>query len=136
VSASSPAVVKGEATTDTARLIAELPGSEPAAVFTASLLSYLTTEARTAFAGELELVAARRPVAWIFAEGPGLLATTDLTASALAGPLARRNSLYAIGASMRRPGHRHDQLLALADPYLRWLAPARGAADDFQWVSG
>jgi len=73
-------VVKGDATTDTARLLAELPGHEPVVVFTASLLSYLTTEARTAFVGELEL-------------------------------------------------------LALADPYLRWLAPAGAAADDFQWVS-
>jgi hypothetical protein len=128
-------VVKGEATTDTARLLAELPGDEPVAVFTASLLSYLTTQARTAFAGQLELLAARRPVAWIFAEGPGLLATTDLTIGALAGPLARRNSRYAVGVSLRSPaGHRHDQLLALADPYLRWLAPARGPADDFQWV--
>lgn len=101
------------------------------------MLSYLTTEARTAFVGQLELVAAHRPVAWLFAEAPGLLATTDLTISALAGPLARRNSRYAVGASLRhRPGHHHDQLLALADPYLRWLAPAGGAADDFQWVNG
>jgi hypothetical protein len=32
------------------------------------------------------------------------------------------------------PGSREDSLLAMADPYLRWLAPARHAAGDFQWL--
>jgi hypothetical protein len=32
------------------------------------------------------------------------------------------------------PAHRDDSLLAMADSYLRWLAPARHAADDFQWL--
>jgi hypothetical protein len=31
-------------------------------------------------------------------------------------------------------GFREDTLLALADPYLRSLAPARHPADDFEWV--
>jgi len=112
-SANGATVVKVDATADTARLLAELPGCEPVVVFTASLLSYFTSEARTAFAGQLELLAARRPVAWVFADGPGLLATTDLNVSALAGPLAQRNSMYAIGVSLRhRPDRHHDQLLA------------------------
>jgi hypothetical protein len=39
------------------------------------------------------------------------------------------------GASLRGPGNgRDDRLLALADPYLGWLAPARGSTDDFAWV--
>jgi hypothetical protein len=53
----------------------------------------------------------------------------------IAGPLAQRNSLYLVGASLRGPGNgRDDRLLALADPYLRWLAPARSSTDDFAWV--
>jgi hypothetical protein len=32
------------------------------------------------------------------------------------------------------PAHRDDSLLAMADSYLRWLAPARNAADAFQWL--
>jgi hypothetical protein len=129
-------VVKGDATTDTARLLAELPGNEPVVVFTASLLSYLSARARTGFVAQLQEAARRRPVAWVFAEAPGLLATTALDVPALRGPLARRNSLYAVGASLHgadpdRPGTR---LLGLADPYLRWLAPARDASDDFGWV--
>jgi hypothetical protein len=127
-------VVPGDATTDTARILTELPGREPVVVFTASLLSYLTPRARTAFVAQLREAARRRPVAWVFAEAPGLLATTALDVAALRGPLAQRNSLYLVGACLRGAGHDHDQLLGLADPYLRWLSPARNPTDDFQWV--
>jgi hypothetical protein len=79
-------VVPGDATTDTARTLGELPGREPVVVFTASLLSYLTAPARTAFVAQLREAARRRPVAWVFAEAPGLLATTALDIPALRGP--------------------------------------------------
>lgn len=59
----------------------------------------------------------------------------NLTAPALAGPLAQRNTVYLVGASLRGPDNeRDDRLLALADPYLRWIAPARGSTDDLSWV--
>jgi hypothetical protein len=133
--APAPPVVRGDAVTDTARLLSDLPGTEPVVVFTASLLSYLTPGGRAAFAGQLRQAAGRRPVAWVFAEAPGLAATMNLTAPALAGPLAQRNSLYLVGASLRGPGNSSDDtLLALADPYLRWIAPARTSTDDFAWV--
>jgi hypothetical protein len=70
-------LVRGDATSDTARLLGDLPGTEPIAVFTASLLSYLTIDARTAFAAQLEQAAKRRRVAWIFAEAPGLVADAE-----------------------------------------------------------
>jgi hypothetical protein len=132
VSTGTAHVVRGDATTDTARLLADLPGDEPVVVFTASLLSYLDADARTAFVGQLREAARRRPVAWAFAEGPGLLATTGLRLPALDGPLARRNSLYAIGVGLPNGD---DSILAMADPYLRWLAPARAATDDFEWLA-
>ncbi|GAA4628677.1 hypothetical protein GCM10023196_046040 [Actinoallomurus vinaceus] len=103
-------------------------------VSTASLLSYLNAGARTAFLGRLDELAQRRPVAWVFAEAPGLVATTGLSVSALQGPLAGRNGLYLVGASLRDAGRHDDSLVAMADPYLRWLAPARTPADDFQWL--
>jgi hypothetical protein len=134
VSTGVPAVVRGDATTDTARLLAALPGREPVVVFTATLLSYLDTGARTAFASQLREAALQRPVAWAFAEAPGLMATTGLRSPAMKGPLARRNALFLVGVSLLGPGYRDDSLLAMADPYLRWLAPARHAADDFQWL--
>ncbi len=129
-------VIEGEACTDTARILADLPGREPVVVFTASLLSYLGAHARTAFVTQLQEAAARRRLAWVFAEAPGLVATTGIHAAALNGPLSQRNTTYVIGASLRGEAGQDDSLLALADPYLRWIAPARNQADDFQWVDG
>jgi hypothetical protein len=40
-----------------------------------------------------------------------------------------------VGASLWLADRHDDDLLAVADPYLRWSAPARHAADDFQWLS-
>jgi hypothetical protein len=136
LAAATPAVsvLKGDATTATARIIAGLPGQEPVVVFTASLLSYLGNDARNAFVAQLQEAAGRRPVAWVFAEAPGLLASTDLNVIARDSPIAQRNSLYLIGASLRGADRQDDRLLALADPYLRWIAPARESTDDFQWV--
>lgn len=105
-------VAAGDATADTARLIDRLPGSEPAVVFTASLLTYLDPAARNEFVDQLDQAAYRRPVAWVFAEGPGLLATTDVAAASLDGPLAQRNSLYLVGVSRRSSDRDHDALLA------------------------
>ena len=129
-----PPVVHGDATTDTARLLAALPGRGTVVVFTATLLSYLDTSARTAFVGQLQEAAQLRPIAWAFAEAPGLMAAAGLRTPALDGPLARRNALSLAGVSLLSPGHRDDSLLAIADPYLRWLAPARHGTDDFQWL--
>ena len=128
-------IVRGDATTDTARLLGELPGREPVVVFSASLLSYLTADDRRAFAAQLQEAAGRRAVAWVFAEGPALVATVDPGLAELAGPLPQRNSLYLVGASLRGPAGREDATLGLADPYLRWLAPAREGTDDFRWLA-
>ncbi len=136
VSADAATVACGDATTDTAWLIDELPGHEPVVVFSASLLSYLSASGREAFADQLRQAARHRPVAWIFAEAPGLVEATDPYLARLAAPVATRNSQYLVGASLHGPGERDVALLALADPYLRCIAPARHAADDFQWLPG
>jgi hypothetical protein len=127
-------VVRGDAVADTTRLLAELPGFEPVVVFTATLLSYLPSEARTAFAAQLAEAAGRRAVAWVFAEAPGLVATVDAGLATLAGPVAGRNALSLVGASLHGAGQRDDIRLALADPYLRWIAPARSETDGFGWL--
>jgi hypothetical protein len=114
----------------TVRLPATLPGEQPVVVFTASLLSYLGADARAAFAGQLDEAARQRPVAWVFAEAPGLLAAAGVSAPAL----AQRNGRYLAGVSLRGHGQAETRLLALADPYVRWLALAREPGDDFQWL--
>jgi len=134
LSAGIPPVVPGDAAVDTVRLLADLPGSEPIVVFTASLLSYLSARSRAAFLGQLDEIAQNRPVAWAFTETPGLVAATSVSVPALHGPLAKRNTVYLVGVSMRARGRQDDTLIALADPYLRWVAPARQPADDFQWL--
>jgi hypothetical protein len=35
--------------------------------------------------------------------------------------------------SLRGGSDRDDEVLALAHPYLEWIAPAREPADDFSW---
>lgn len=134
VSTGVPPVVRGDAAADTARLLADLPGSEPIVVFTASLLSYLNARSRAAFLSQLDEIAQRRPVAWVFAETPGLVAATGVAIPALQGPLAKRYTVYLVGASLRDHGRQDDGIVALADPYLRWVAAARQPADDFQWL--
>lgn len=67
--------------------------------------------------------------------GPGLVAPLGLDIPALRGPLRQRNALSAVGASLRGAGPDDDSLLAMAHPYLRWLAPAREQADDFDWLA-
>ena len=52
VSAGIPPVVHGDATSDTARLLAALPGRNPVVVFTATLLSYLDASGRSAFTAQ------------------------------------------------------------------------------------
>jgi hypothetical protein len=126
-------VVEADAGRDTAALIAQMPGDAPVVVFTASLLSYLDTGARARFLARLDTAARDREVAWLFTEAPGLITRTDVTAPALSGPLRNNGEIYAVGVSLRGGSDRDDEVLALAHPYLEWIAPAREPADDFSW---
>lgn len=126
-------VVTGDAAGDLTGVLAGVGAGEPLVVFTASLLSYLTPAERRSFLRQLDLAAGQRPVAWVFAEAAGLVARAGVQDSALDGPLGQRSTRYLIGTSIRGP-QRRDDLLALADPYIRWLAPRRHPVDDFWWA--
>ncbi|MGK4584070.1 DUF2332 domain-containing protein [Kitasatospora sp. HPMI-4] len=128
-------VVRANACHDTARLIAEVPGDIPVVVFTASLLSYLDAEGRARFTDQLTTAARDRRVAWLFTEAPGLVARTDVAAPSLSGPLHEVGEIYAVGTSLRSGSTRVDEVLALADPYVEWIAPARTHDDDFSWAA-
>ncbi|WP_161606345.1 DUF2332 domain-containing protein [Microlunatus speluncae] len=129
------ALVRGDALTDTAALITELPGDEPVLVFTATLLSYLSAVQSHAFVEQLELAARHRRVAWVFAESAALVAGSGVSTPGLAGPLAKAAAVCAVGVSFRGDGDQEEDVLALADPYLRWVAPARTDDDDFAWAA-
>jgi hypothetical protein len=128
-------LVRADAVRDTARLITEVPEGMPVVVFTASLLSYLDAQARGQFLAQLATAARERPVAWLFTESPALVARTDVTAPALTGPLRDTGEVYAVGVSLRDGDEQHDEVLALADPYVEWIAPARHPGDDFGWAA-
>jgi hypothetical protein len=127
-------VMEADAGRDTATLITQVPGDAPVVVFTASLLSYLDAGARARFLAQLATAARGREVAWLFTEAPGLITRTDVTAPALDGPLRNNGEIYAVGVSLRGGSDRDDEVLALAHPYLEWIAPAREPADDFSWA--
>ncbi|MFI9274604.1 DUF2332 domain-containing protein [Kitasatospora sp. NPDC052896] len=127
-------LVRADAVQDTARLIAEVPEELPVVVFTASLLSYLDAQARARFIAQLSTAARSRRVAWLFTEAPGLVARTDVTVPGLAGSLRDVGDVYSVGISLRDGAGHQDELLALADPYVEWIAPARTEADDFSWA--
>jgi Uncharacterized protein conserved in bacteria (DUF2332) len=82
---------------------------------------------------QLATAARDREVAWLFTEAPGLITRTDVTAPALRGPLRNNGEVYAVGVSLRSGSDHDDEVLALAHPYLEWIAPAREPADDFSW---
>lgn len=126
-------LVQGDAVTDSARMILEQPGDEPVIMFTASLMSYLSLEERRDFAGQLDLIARQRRVAWVFAEAAGLLGPMGVRATGLDGPLSEASTVYAVGVSTRDRTGQDDRILAVADPYLRWIAPARTVDDTFAW---
>lgn len=128
-------MVRGDALNMT-DVLATLPEDEPVVVFTASLFTYLPPTERQRFVDQLRQLGDSRPIAWIFAEAPGLLATTDLRCLGLAGPLAHVGTTYAIGTSRNDASEQEGHLLAIADPYLRWLAPARMHHDTFDWAAG
>ncbi len=128
-------LISGDAVTDTARLITDLPGDEPVLVFTATLLSYLSAAQRRDFVDQLDLAGRHRRVAWVFAESAGLVAGTGVSTPALAGPLSKVGAVCAVGISFRAGDDREDHVGALADPYLRWIAPARTSDDDFAWAA-
>lgn len=73
-------------------------------------------------------------MAWIFVEAPGLAARTGIASRALDGPLRTEGSIYIVGARLHDHNRHVDRVLALADPYLHWLAPAHDDHDDFRWA--
>lgn len=127
-------LVRGDAVRETAQLILDLPGTEPVLVFTATLLNYLSDADRLAFVDQLDSAARQRRVAWVFVEAPGQVGPAGVRTAGLTGPLAEVGAVSAVGVS-RRGDDREDSLLALADPYLRWIAPARTGNDDFAWAA-
>ncbi|HUP84569.1 MAG TPA: DUF2332 domain-containing protein [Acidimicrobiales bacterium] len=72
-SANSIEVVAGDLADDLATVAAKLPSGVPLCVTTSWVLAYLSPRRRAAFVNRLADLAADRPVAWVNAEGPGVI---------------------------------------------------------------
>ncbi len=68
-----PVVVEGDAVDDLAGVLERLPDDALPCITTTWTFAYLSSEQRDAFVEELTRLGAHRPLAWITAEGPGLV---------------------------------------------------------------
>jgi hypothetical protein len=119
-----PTVLQGDAVDLLPGVVGQVPHAAVPVVFHATLLTYLNAERRVELFETLAAIGARRPLAWIALESPGLLAGSggiDL------GLPEAANATYVLVAVLWREGVRRVTPLARVDPYGRWirsLAPA------------
>jgi len=73
----SPRVVRGDAVRDIGPLLDAIPDGVTPCVVTTWMFAYLPADQRVAFVAELTRAAGRRPLAWISAEGPGVVDALD-----------------------------------------------------------
>lgn len=66
-------LVRGDVVDDVAGAAGKLPDDLPLCVMTSWVLAYLPRRRRAAFVDELRALSRQRPVAWISAEGPGVV---------------------------------------------------------------
>jgi hypothetical protein len=76
-----PEVVEGDAVDDIVTLLGRLPDHATPCVTTTWVLAYLAPDRRAAFVEQLQMFAARRPLAWISAEAPGVVECIEAGAS-------------------------------------------------------
>lgn len=117
-----PEIVRGDLVDDLQATANRLPRDLPLCVTTTWVLAYLPRPRHADFVGHLRSLARRRPVAWISAEGPGVVASLpDAPAAERVGiePSVLAVSLF--------DGDREDvQVLGRCHPHgswLEWTAP-------------
>lgn len=115
-------LVRGDAVEDVGDLIASLPLYATAVVTTTWVVAYLSPEQRTGFRDALAAASESRPVAWISAEGHGVV---DLIPSD--GTPSDENGVEwsVLGLVTFREGHTDPELLGYVHPHgngLDWRA--------------
>lgn len=115
--ADPPVVRQGDARTDLAGLAAELPRDVRLVVMHSNTLAYLDQDGRRAVREQVEALAARRDVAWVSAEGPGVLA--DVFAEP--EPRRERGAWGLLGLATWNHGRMVPRTLARFGPHGTWL---------------
>jgi len=115
-------VVQGDAVESVGLTIARLPAEATAVVTTTAVVGYFTPEQRTGFRDALAAASESRPVAWISADGQGVV---DLIPSAGAPSDENGVEWLVLGLVIFRGGHAEAELLGYAHPHgsgLEWRA--------------
>ncbi len=111
-------LVRGDAVEAVAETVLALPAETIAVVTTTWMLAYLAVEARVAFREALAAASMERPIAWVSAEGPGVV---DLFSGidAYIGPHGMEASV--LGLVTFRGGEAEQQLLGFVHPHGAWI---------------
>ena len=115
-------LVRGDAVEDVGGLIAGLPPDATAVVTTTAVVGYFSPEQRTGFRDALAAASESRPVAWISADGHGVV---DLIPSDGAPSDENGVEWSVLGLVTFREGHADPELLGYVHPHgsgLDWRA--------------
>ena len=113
----NPQVVAGDAIADVGSVLDRLPGHATPCVTTTWMLAYLTPQQRSAFVDELARFAVRRPLAWISAEGPGVVDCIDVGEPPRHDP----TTPSALGAVLYDRDGYEATMLGWVHPHGRWI---------------
>jgi hypothetical protein len=116
---------RGDAVRDVGGVLAELPAGMPAIVTTTWVVAYFSPAQRTGFREALAVASRERPIAWISAEGQGVV---DVIPSAAASVDANGVELSVLGLVTFRGGVPEPELLGYVHSHggcLDWRAAER-----------
>ncbi|MGD0392411.1 MAG: DUF2332 domain-containing protein [Acidimicrobiales bacterium] len=111
-----PELVRGDANEVLPGVLADLPGATPAIVMTTWAFAYFSLEQRHRFVEILDRASQTRPIAWLSAEGPGIVEGFGADA-----PERHQHAGDVLGAVLYDHGTRQEQLLALTHPHGHWM---------------
>jgi hypothetical protein len=112
-----PTLIQGDANAVLPGVLEGLPDGTPAIVLTTWSFAYFSRQQRREFVDLLERASHTRPVAWLTADGPGIVEA--FAQEEVPDPDGTDTCL--LGAVMFDRGHQESRLLALIQPHGRWL---------------
>lgn len=113
-----PDLVRGDAVDDLAAVVLGLPADATAVVVTTWVLAYLPPSRRIAFSETLAVVSRTRPIAWVSAEGVGVV---DEFAGITPPVDGNRTDASLLGLVTFRDGVGVPELLAFVQPHGAWI---------------
>lgn len=113
-----PRIVKGDATNIVKDVLGALPAHVPAIVTTTWVAAYFLPDGRTAFREQLTAASHHRPVAWVSAEGAGVV---DLFGEIHVPVDAQGTAGNVLGLAHFRAGELTTDVLGFVHPHGNWI---------------